>query len=224
MAFNYKTEMSRYRKYYQTLEHVVGRPKSHLYTTAIFSFLVVSLFGWYAIRPTIQTILFLRREIADDQIVNQKMEDKITTMIQAQSNYQAIADKLPLLTDALPDDPDAIRVVAALKNLSQSLAASISALSVAQVPLTSQTPSATASAVSEPASKKEKIAAIPISLTVSGPFSSLATFLDGVLSMRRILTIENFTIKPDTISATASESASTTLRLVLKLNMHYLTK
>ncbi len=224
MVFNYKTEMSRYRRYYQTLEHVAGKSKTNVYATAIFSFLVVSLFGWYAIRPTLQTILFLRRQIADDQVVNQKMEDKITTMIQAQSNYQTIQKDLPLLTEALPDDPDAIRVVASLRNLSQITQASISALSVSQVPLTPQAPSATASAITSSIPKKAKIADIPVSLSLSGSFSSVATFLDGVLSMRRILTVESINIKPDTSSATASSSASTTLRLVLKFNMHYLTQ
>lgn len=218
MAFNYKTELNRYRKYYQTLEHVAGRPKSHIYTTAIFSFLVVSLFSWYAIRPTIQTILFLRREIADDRVVNQKMEDKIAAMIQAQSNYEAIHDKLPILNEALPDEPDAIRVVGALKNLSQSVAASLSALTVAQVPLTPQGKSASASA------GKTKVSDVPLSLTISGPFSQIAAFLDGVLSMRRIVTIEDINLKPESGITGASESASTVLRLVLKLNMHYLTQ
>lgn len=221
MPFNYKTELSRYKKYYQTLEHVAGQPKSHMYTTAIFSFLVVSLFGWYAIRPTIQTILFLRRQIADDQIVNQKMEDKITAMIQAQSSYQTVQAQLPLLTQALPDNPEAIDVVSSLRNLSQIAQASISSLSVSQSPLVATTQTATTSAVSS-LSKKAKIASVPISLSLSGSFPSINTFLNGVLSMRRILTIQSMNIKQDMESNVASGSATTSIRLVIKLNMYYL--
>ena len=88
MPFNYKTEIQRYRKYYHSLEPVLAKPRSKAYTTIVFSFLAVSLFGWYAIMPTIQTILFLQREIKDKTQLSTQMEDKIAALIEAQSYYQ----------------------------------------------------------------------------------------------------------------------------------------
>src|SRR3972149_7715954 len=117
MPFNYRTELHRYRRYYQSIENITKRPNTHFYTTTIFSFLAVSLFGWYAIRPTIQTILFLQREIRDKTELNKKMEDKIAALIEAQAYYQEVEPLLPVLDESLPSQPDAIPLIMQLRNL-----------------------------------------------------------------------------------------------------------
>ena len=75
--FDYKKEYDRYKRYYLSMEPVLTKPVNQAYTAIIFSFLAVSLFGWYAIRPTVQTIVTLKREIADKTVLNKQMEDKI---------------------------------------------------------------------------------------------------------------------------------------------------
>jgi len=97
-AFNYKQEYQRYKKYYLNLVPLLQQPVSRAYTTIIFSFLAISLFGWYAIRPTMQTIFELKREIADKTDLNQKMEEKISALIEAQAVYQDIETKIPVVT------------------------------------------------------------------------------------------------------------------------------
>ncbi len=58
-----KSELQRFRRYYQRLGPFLTKQKNSQSTAAIFSLLAVSLFGWYAVRPTVPTILSLRREI-----------------------------------------------------------------------------------------------------------------------------------------------------------------
>ena len=117
MALNYKNELQKYHKYYKALEPKLNKPTSKAYTTIVFSFLVVSLFGWYAIRPTIQTIIYLQREIRDKTELSKKMEDKISALIEAQAYYQEIEPLLPVIDQALPSKPDAIPVLIQLRNL-----------------------------------------------------------------------------------------------------------
>src|SRR5437762_11759734 len=102
MAFNYKTEYEKYRRYYQSLTPNLDKPENRAYTAIIFSFLVVSLFGWYAIRPTMQTIFTLKREIADNTEINIQMENKISALIEAQAGYQEVEPKIPIVNQALP--------------------------------------------------------------------------------------------------------------------------
>ena len=214
MPYNYKTELERYRRYYQSLEPLLGKPKSRNYTTVIFSFLAVSLFGWYAIRPTIQTILTLKREIQDKTDINQKMEDKIANLIQAQAAYSQIEWSLPVIDEALPDSSEAVSLVIQLQNLASSTGVTVIAVQLPAVPLLGSAGSA------------NKDQSFDVSITVSGNYQGLQAFLTGLSEMRRVVVLSSVTLTPEK-SQSISASASATpvnphIQLTLKLTSYYL--
>lgn len=211
-----------YGRYYQSLTELVKKPKTTIYTGAVFSFLAVSLFGWYAIRPTLQTILFLRREIEDNKIVSKQMEEKISKLIEAHALYQSIKPRLPLLTQALPDNPSAVAVVAQLKNLATISNATVSAINVSAVPLTAG--SEKTAAEKKPTTKitTRKVADTPIQIVASGNYPAIKSILVGIINLRRALTIESFTVTPDKTGVGEGPISDIKLRLVLKLQSHYL--
>lgn len=201
---------NQYRKYYKSLEPLLSKPKTRVYSTVIFFFLVVSLFGWYAIRPTIQTILYLRREIVDKTSVNQKMDEKINALITAQNLLESVETRLALLTDAAPFDPNAVDVTRQLQQLTTFTSASLSAIQVSTVPIVQ-----TATGASTIKKGSVTYASFPITISVSGPYAHLAAFLSELLTMRRIITIQSISFSPDTESGIAFTTP--TLQLVLQL-------
>lgn len=215
-----KTEIDRYRRYYRAMEEIVKRPKANAYTTAIFSFLAVSLFGWYAVRPTLQTILTLRREIADNTKISARMEDKITKLIEVQASYQSVQDDLPLLDQAVPSIPDAIGVVSQLKNLAQVNSASVSSITVSSVPIIGKPSESTESGVQQDAQSK-KILNVPIAMIITGSYPALRSFVDGLITLRRIVTIDTITLNLDTDTRASSTSSDIALRMTVKVNAHY---
>lgn len=220
MAFNYKTEYERYRRYYQSLEPTLKKPMTRTYTMAIFSFLAVSLFGWYGIRPTIQTILFLRREIADNLIVSQQMEDKITHLVEAQAAYQNAGEKLLTIDAALPQDPDVLSLATQLKNLANVTDSSLSAIQIPAVPLL---PSI--ATVSAGPSLTDKLTEVPLVVVVTGTYTKIRAFLIGVIGMRRIFTIDTIGLAPskdETAAGRVSTASGTLLRMVLRINGYYM--
>lgn len=232
MAFNYKSEVDRYKKYYQSLEPLLLSPKKRQYTTVIFSFLAVSLFGWYAIRPTIQTILYLRREIKDKTKVNQQMEEKIAALIEAQATYQTVEIDLPLLTHALPNNPNIILLVSSLRTLAGESQASLSGVQVADIPiLATETPVSTESAeVSDELEQppkptvvagKNKTIEIPISVTLSGTYPTVKSFLEGLLNFRRIVSIESVSFASGTNETKKSAPNTGSMQITLKLKTFY---
>lgn len=218
MAFDYKSEYARYKKYYQSLEPVFQKPASRAYTAIIFSFLVVSLFGWYAIRPTMQTIFTLKREIADKTGIDKKMEDKISALIEAQAAYQNVEQNLPLLDQALPKTSDAVKAAWELQALAQDSHVHIQNLSVPTVWLTANTGTET--------QQQHTLENFPISLTVIGPYIDVKTFTGGILNLRRIMQIDSMVFTTtETAGPTASGSATPTsapVQLDLKLKVFYL--
>lgn len=215
MEENRKTGVQRYRRYYQVLEPMLARPKTRAYTMAIFSFLAVSLFGWYAIRPTIQTILFLRREIQDKARINQQMEEKITALIEAEAAYQASQPQLPLVEQAITSTPEVLELVAQLRNISGVSGSSLSAVQVPTVPLLGQdaTPGAKLA---------QKQSDFSLTTVVDAPFPVVKSFLDAVLNTRRIVSIDAMNLRPSKEGGmTPGPGGGTFLQLVLKLKAYY---
>jgi hypothetical protein len=206
----------RFKRYYQQLTPALKKPKMQASTAAVFSFLAVSLFLWYAVRPTAQTIIYLRKEIADKTDLNKRMEDKITALIEAQANYENAQSKLPLITQALPGDPDGVIIAKQLRNLASAAQASISAMQIPGLPLIAQeaTPGASRAAPAGTVSN------FPITMVVKGPYAAIRAFLTGLLNMRRIVTIETLSLKQETKTLTPGEE----LQLSVRLKSYYSTQ
>lgn len=210
-------DFKQYKRYYKSLEPLIQKPKGRAYTATVFSFLAISLFGWYGIRPTLQTILFLRREIRDNTEVNTQMEKKIVNLIQAQAAYQQIAPQIPLLREAIPTDPDILPLVFDLRTLATSVDASISAVSIPTVPLLgaqSATPSA------NPQNTEDMSRIVPIVFSITGQYTSIRQFMEGLLNMRRIVNINSVTIAkaPDDFDTLLGINK---LRLTVKADTFY---
>lgn len=203
-------EYQRFRRYYQHLGPFLENKQNKEFTAAIFSLLAVSLFGWYAVRPTIQTILFLRREIADKTTVNQKMEEKITSLIEAQAAYEQNSERIPLIAEAIPQTPEAVELAAQMKALAQETGASVSAIQMTAVAIEKDaTPSG---------QDKGTAGMFPFTIVVSGPWASLRSFLGGITDLRRVTTIDSISLKP---AGSGGSIISPVLDLVTKGTSYY---
>lgn len=203
-----KPDYQQYRRYYQIISDIQKRPNTHLYTTVAFTFLAVSLFAWYAIRPTLQTILYLRREISDKTEVNQKMEEKIASLIVGQNNMSQVEPNLPLLSQAIPQTPDAVSLLGQLHSLAGVSGASLSAARVSDVSVTGEEASGSGE--------------ISLTVTLAGAFEQLQAFLGGMIDMRRIVTIDSINFTPNT--GGSGQEGTGPLQLVIKLRSYYQTE
>ncbi len=208
---------SRFRRYYRNLTPLLKRPKVRASTAAVFSFLAVSLFLWYAVRPTAQTIIYLQREIADKTVLNQQMEDKITALIEAQSTYETIKDRLPVLDQALPHAPDAVILARELRNIANVSQATISALQVPGVPLTTNDATPGANLSAQPALQD-----FTVTMVIEGSYQAVKTFLTSLLNLRRITSLRSISIRQTGVTATNSTGKpGDTLQLSIQLKSYY---
>lgn len=222
MPFNYKTELHRYKRYYQSIEGLAGKPKARAYTTAIFSFLAVSLFGWYAIRPTLQTILYLRKEIEDTQKVNQQMEEKIGKLIEAHAAYQRVQDDLPSIKEALPEAPEVLTAIGQIRNIAYLRSASISAITSSQTPLLpkSQTvPNAQEAMAREIPNRK--VNTVQMSVVLLGTYDALKGSIEDILGMRRLIAFETMSLTVDRTAQLQGAFGALPIKLIVRLQAHY---
>src|SRR3990167_11255024 len=115
MAFDYRSEYQRYRHYYTNLSRFYQKPVAKVSIFVVISFMTVSFFSLFAIKPTLVTISELVREIEDKKIVNQQMDGKLNDLARAQSEYLAIQNDLPIIFTALPEDPAVAKLILTLE-------------------------------------------------------------------------------------------------------------
>lgn len=102
---DFKTIPQRYQRYYTYLEPVIADPLVRGYFGLIASFLLVAFFLVFALSPTVNTILSLRKKIADQNATVITMDKKIANLILAHENYNQVEDLIPVLEAALPNQP-----------------------------------------------------------------------------------------------------------------------
>ncbi len=215
-SFDAQTLQNKFKRYYkQQLDESLKKPKMRATSATVFSFLAVSLFAWYAVRPTAQTIIHLRREIIDKTELNKKMEDKITALIEAQGSYEEVEPKLSLVKQALPHNPDGVILARQIRNLALIANASISAIQIPSLPLLSQ--EATAGAKTAAAKPIEEF---PVSIVLAGQYENIRAFLTGLLNLRRVTAINTISIKQ---FARRGESDGS-LQLSIGLKSYYTTQ
>ena len=205
-----KESSSRYHRFYQKVGPAVEKVATHSYTSVVFSLLAVALFALYAILPTVKTILFLRREIADKTIVSRQMEDKITAIVEAQNTLDEISPQLTLVGQSVPADPQVLELSREIKNLASSLGASLSGIQAGGVAMT-----ATAAARPNQPPPKIPIGTFNFSLVVNAPYGTLKKFMTELLALRRIVTIDSISF-----GANAGDTGSA-IRMVLKATAYY---
>jgi hypothetical protein len=207
---------TRFRKYYKPLEPLINKPKNRIYTAIIFSFLAISLFGWFAIKPTIQTILILRREIADKTEVNNRLEQKITTLIAAQAAYQEVQSQISVIDDAIPAYPNALDAVYQIRNLVNDTTATMSSLTSSGVPFTiTKDPKITTNNINN-------FIAFNLSTAVSGSYNSLENILANLDNFRRMVVVDTFSISPTSTAVKTASGSAEGLNMSLQLRSFYM--
>lgn len=179
MPIEAKIESSRrFSRYYTALEPLFAKPEVRAYTMLVLSFFTMSFFGYFAIRPTLTTITSLRRQIADSRFVDQKLQEKINALSQAQVEYEAIKPDLQVVLTALPEETKFPGFVKSLEKIATESGATIVSLSFQTVNLSSLEATGAASEIP-----------IGFSLTVNGNYPNLMDFVKKLTNYERLATI-----------------------------------
>lgn len=202
MAFNWQTEYHRYQRYFVRLGQLYQQKKTRTYTGIILSILTVTFFLFFAIRPTLTTITGLMREIKDQRLVAEGLQDKINALRSAQEEYRLVEKDLYLVNQALPEDPQISTLLKQIETLAHQSGVTMEMAKYNQVYLREKE-----------ASPEEK--EVNFGFTASGSYQNLKNFLTSLNSLRRIILVESFAFK-------TGKAESQSLNLSLDAKAYYL--
>lgn len=190
---DYAQNLHRWQRYYTALEPWLQKPKVKAYSFLVLSIFTSAFFLFFAVRPTINTIINLRKQIADSSTVNSKLTEKINTLSQIQAQYEMIKSDLSLLTQALPVRADIAGLVRSIENISKDNQTALSAMQFGEANLVGE------------GSDKDSKNVVPITFQISagGDYSHLLTLLQSINKLPRLVSVDSVNINAGTASPAA---------------------
>src|SRR3989344_1624222 len=183
MPFDYREEYQRYQRYYLNLQRFYRQPVARVSIFVVISFMTVSFFSVFAIRPTLVTISGLIREIEDKREINSQLDQKVTDLSRVQVEYiQAEAD-VPRVWRAMPDRPEVAGLIWQLELAAVRNGLMLINLQVEPVTLTGS-----------PKVKTGKDwPKIEVGVTVGGNLVQIKEFMKTINSLGRVMVVKEAT-------------------------------
>ncbi|PIS09308.1 hypothetical protein COT75_02265 [Candidatus Beckwithbacteria bacterium CG10_big_fil_rev_8_21_14_0_10_34_10] len=187
-----KPEGKNYQLYLNKSKELYQKPLFKASFNLGLTLLVVTFFALFAVKPTIKTIINLRKDLKENQRVKDSLEKKITDLNKAKTTYGQISEDLHLIDMALPKQADFKTLAAQINYLTYSnkltlLSASYGGFSLIDDGLTEITKK---KQVKGPANSLE------FNLTITGSLTNIRKFLGELEQLERLIQIKSVGFSP----------------------------
>ena len=172
-----------YSRYFTYIKPVVRFPIVRTYGSTIFTLFIVIIFIFFAIKPTIETILVLQKKLSETNDVLEKVNKKSNDLSQGKENYDNLDETIKTkIAVSLPSDVNLKSLIQILENSANTHQASISALQIQ--PIT----------VNTKVQNTGKLEEISFTFNVLGEYSSLTSILQDLKRSERVITIDHISL------------------------------
>lgn len=183
MPFDYREEYQRYQRYYLNLRRFYQQPVSRVSIFVVMSFMTVSFFSVFAIRPTLVTIGSLIKEIEDKREINSQLDQKVADLSRVQAEYIQIKADIPGVWRAMPAKPEVASLIWQLELAAVRNGLKLISLQVEPVTLTA--PQQIKTGKDQPK--------IEVGVTVGGSLTQVKELMKTVGSLGRVLVVKEAT-------------------------------
>lgn len=184
-AISYREQYARYTRYFSRLAQIYGqRPAVRASFELLLTLLTISFFTVFALRPTFNAITELWSEIESQKQTKAQLGEKLTNLGNAQSALAQEQERLELLSQAMPENPQPERYLRQAEGLAARNQVSLITFNVDRVTLFGKTE------MKKPKEGQENLAEARVTLSVSGEYNSLISFLQEIENLRRLIIIE----------------------------------
>lgn len=162
--------------------------KAEDFLTLVLTFITLSFFGFFAISPTLSTITQLKKQLIDNVMVENQLEEKIKNLSLLQQQYSLLISDLPIVFSAIPQSPNPALFAAQIQSLSQITGTRISAFQTFPVQIEKSNDN------NNLVQNTEEYSSYVFSINIEGPNKNVQSFIDSLINFDRIVTISNITL------------------------------
>lgn len=174
----------RYSRYFTYIKPVIKLPIIRTYGTTIFTFFIITFFIFYAIKPTVETILVLQKKLADSTAVLEKVNQKTKDLSQGKANFENLNPSLKSkIENLLPNTVNLKSVIQTLEQSAKLHQASVSALQIQPLVIDNKTDN-----------KPDTLTQVEFTFNVEGEYKNLISILQDLKSSARLISIDNLSL------------------------------
>lgn len=161
--------------------------RTQAFITIALTLFAVSLFGIFAINPTLSTIINLKKQLTDNLFVEKKLDEKISNLSILQLKYAVFEKDLPYVMSALPQKPNIPYFLGQIQTIAQKSNLDIAKIQSSQVELT------------KPQESLENYSSFAFSLEGQAQnLKDISDFLSNLYNFDRIISIDTISINNKT--------------------------
>lgn len=189
MALGWRDQYYRYQGFFLNIVDLYKKRQDlRMFTEVILSLTTIIIFLVFALKPTVLTIINLVQEIQSKKDTITQLDQKITALQSAQNIYSEQSSFIPVAESSIPSNPQPEAFVRQVEGISSKDSVNILGISVGQVTLTgTETQKAKLSDLKPVSSKAKEMS---VSISASGNFSNLASFINDLDNLRRPIKID----------------------------------
>lgn len=192
MALGWRGQYLRYRELLLNVVTIYKqRPDLKAFLEILLSLGTISFFGIFALKPTFLTIGQLITEVRGKEEIVAKMEQKINDLNTAQSFFSQQPEKISLVKSAIPEIPEPQTFVRQIEGVAAKDSVNVLGISLGEVTLVGTTASKSAT---EEIPLPQGALGLNYSISISGNYPALFSFLSEFENLRRPVKIDNLGI------------------------------
>lgn len=193
-----KSQSNLYSRYFTYIKPVTQLPIIKNYGSTIFTLLTMSLLIFFAIRPTIETILVLQKKLADQDEVLQKVTQKAKNLSLGKKNYDNLDQNIKEKISAGVTDTVSLKsLVQTLEQTAKAHEASVSALQIQPLVVNIKIESQTG-----------VLSEIFFTFNIEGAYKNLIAILQDLKSSSRLISIDSLSLSKSNEGGTLIMSLS----------------
>ena len=192
MALGWRSGYLRYKRLFLNIAALYNqRQDTKAFLELFLSLGAITIFGLFALRPTLLTIAQLYREIQAKEEMVVQLNQKVQAFVQAQTIFNQERSRIELLSSAIPEKPTPELFVRQVEGLVGKHGVEILGLSLGKATLLG-------ASTGETQTSKNKLPAgaggLSFSLSTKSNYSALSSFLSDLESLRRPIKVDTFSI------------------------------
>ena len=193
-----KSQSNLYSRYFTYIKPVTQLPIIKNYGSTIFTLLTMSLLIFFAIRPTIETILVLQKKLADQDEVLQKVTQKAKNLSLGKKNYDNLDQNIKEKISAGVTDTVSLKsLVQTLEQTAKVHEASVSALQIQPLVVNIKIERQTG-----------VLSEIFFTFNIEGAYKNLIAILQDLKSSSRLISIDSLSLSKSNEGGTLIMSLS----------------
>lgn len=169
-------------KYFPNIPYL-NSEKNQKFFSIILTLCAISFFGFFAIKPTVSTILKLQKELSDNEFVLNQLEVKVKNLTELKKQYLNLQSDLPIINNAITIQPDVHLLFAQIQSIAQESNITIRKLQNLEVEI-----------LKNNKSKNNNYSSYSFTITGSGSFEDIPKFVQTLTNMERVIGIDTFSI------------------------------